>query len=142
MTKKNKILILLTIIVVALCYIFFAVWKYNRPLAKGFEEDQVKQAALNVIYAVNERDFERLQILGIPQFAEDFSKTKEQIVKDYLDPAGEISQVKIQKVTGYRDPNRKEDYAQVTAVAKGAKKDLHYRVFINREGKAVHMLLQ
>lgn len=142
MTKKTKIMILCGLILCSVVYIIFAVWKYNRPLAEGFNEQQVRENSLKIIQAMSKQDFAQVNALSDSKFAEDFAKSREQVVKDYLNTTGEISDIRIQKITGYRDQQTKKDYAQVTALAKGDKKDLHYRLFLDREGKLVHMVLK
>jgi hypothetical protein len=125
--KKNSILI--TFLCVSL--LIGLAGCGSTKLAEGFVEEDLRQAAENVITLINQADAEGIRENGIPQLQTALTdEVMTQIFAD-ISSAGQFEKIEDMSVAGVKGPDGKADFAVVVAKAKYASKSLIYTISFN-----------
>jgi hypothetical protein len=101
-------------------------------LADGFVEEDLHQAAENIITLINQEDAEGIRKISTTQLQDALTeKVMTQIFTD-IQSAGAFVKIEDMSIAGIKSQDRKEDFAVVIAKAKYESKSFIYTISFNK----------
>jgi hypothetical protein len=106
-----------------------------QKLSSDFDEDEVKEAAENVIALVNSQDSEGLLKICTVQMKEALTGNVLEKVFEAISEGGKFEEIEEMKIAGYTDKSSREEFAVVVAKAKYEIKTFTYTITFTKQMK-------
>lgn len=105
----------------------------SKKLAAGFNEDEVKKEAENIISLLNNKDAEGLKAIASEEMKAALTDEVFSKIFEDLGQGGKIEEIQKMNISGHTDKSRNEDFAVVIAKVKYEEKTFTYTISFNKQ---------